>query len=602
MLAEQVAKGELPPVEERLPKDPMVVEPVDEIGEYGGNWRRMAVTRSDSLLANRLGYEALVRWDRKGGKPVPGIAKRWTVADGGRTFTLYLREGIKWSDGRPFTTEDFIFWYDDEVCNKEMTPNFPSWLGEKAEDCRVTALSPYILEFRFKNPNGLFIERLCTNIGMFSPRHYMMQFHPKYTDRAELDARAEEAGFYTWTSYYVNMENLTENPEIPTIRPWVLKQGPPNPQYIAERNPFYWKVDSEGNQLPYIDRITSTVVQNSEVLNLKAMSGEVDMQARYIDPSKYTLFMDPGNRTKGNYHVQVDPGDNTLCIFLNQYSKDPEMRALLQDRRFRIALSVAVNREEIVDLIYDGLAEPSRAVASPNDPYWLPRFGDLYIEYDPDKANRLLDELGLKRGRDGMRRMPSGKPFRRVLFCYPSEGGATTDLWMLITDYWREVGLDFVMKIDARTISVMRVSNGNSDFWAYEQPGIHWALRGYSYVPLHSWSYFAPLYGRYILREGEEGLSPEEAGERPSPEIRRLVDWYKKLEVTADNPERKLELGQNILNQWAEECYVVGVVRQSMLTIISNRFKNVPDRIIHSWQLYTPGYMEPEQFFIEQGE
>ena len=159
-------------------------------------------------------------------------------------------------------------------------------------------------------------------------------------------------------------------------------------------------MDTEGNQLPYIDRITYTVVQNAEVLNLKAMSGEVDMQARYIDPSKYTLFMEPRNRKDGNYHVQVDSGDDSLCVFLNQYGKDPEMRGLLQNRRFRIALSAAVNREEVVELVYDGLAEPSRAVASPNDPYWLPRFGERHIEYDPDLNIDWQIQAPLLSGRD----------------------------------------------------------------------------------------------------------------------------------------------------------------------------------------------------------
>jgi len=596
MLAKRVARGELPPVAERLPKDVMVVEPVDEIGDYGGTWRRMAILRSDSLLGNRLGYEGLLRWDRTGGSIVPGVAKSWTVSDDGRTYVLHLREGIKWSDSQPFTTDDFIYWYEDEVCNEELTPIFPTWLGESPDDCRVTALSPYILEFRFSKPNGLFPERLCNTIyGIYSPRHYLSKFHPKYTDRAKLGAEAEEEGYYDWTSYYRATRNLTENPDMPSIRPWLIKQPPPAAQYIAERNPYYWKVDTEGNQLPYIDRIVSTVVQNPEVLNLKAMSGEVDMQARYIDPSKFTLFMEPRNREHGNYRVQVDSGDDSLCVFLNQYSKDPEMRALLQDRRFRIALSLAINREEVVELLYDGLATPSRAVAAPSDPYWLSRFGELHIEYDPDQANRLLDELGLKRGRDGTRRMPSGKPFRQVLYCYPSEGGAASDLWTLVTDYWREVGLDFVMKIDARSISVMRVSNGNSDFWGYTQGGIHWAVNGGGYVPLSSWSYFAPLYGRYVSLNGEEGVPL-------SAEMQRLLDWYREMERTAGDRERKLELGRKILNQWAEEVYVVGIVRQSQLTIISNRFKNVPGKIIHSWMLYTPGYCEPEQFFIEAGE
>jgi len=593
MLAELVRQGKLPPVEERLPDNPPVVEPVERIGKYGGTWRRLAITRTDSLMISRLGYEPLVRWDRSGRRVVPGIAESWEVKDGGRTYIFHLRKGMKWSDGHPFTSEDILFWYEDEVLNKELTPVKPTWLMPHAGDFEVLAPDELTVIFRFDIPNGLCPEFMAfRGHYIYQPKHYMKQFHIRYADPKVLERQAREAGLDFWHQLYRRKADLHENPDLPTIRPWKIKVGPPATRYIAERNPYYWKVDPEGNQLPYIDRISFTVVQNTEVLNLKAMSGEVDMQARYIDPSKYTLFMDPVNRKMGNYRVLVNDGDGPSCIFINQYSKNPELRPILQDRRFRIALSVAINRPELVELVYGGLATPSRAVSGPQDPYFLPEFNEKYIEYDPSLANRLLDEVGLRRGPDGMRRLPSGRKFRPALYCFPSHSGAGPDMLQLVVDYWREVGLDFTLNIEAATLSVMRASNGNTDFWAYQTEALHWEVDPLWYVPMSPWSYYAPLYGRYHATGGRSGV-------KPSPEFQRLIDWYTEMSSVTDE-SRRLELGRRILRQWSEECYIIGLVLQKQLTIVSNRFKNCPDHIIHNWQLMTPGYIDVEQFYIDE--
>jgi len=270
------------------------------------------------------------------------------------------------------------------------------------------------------------------------------------------------------------------------------------------------------------------------------------------------------------------------------------LRPLLKDRRFRIALSVAVNRAELIDLLYTGMAQPARGVAGPYDPFHLPEFEQKYLEYDPAFANRLLDELGLVKDRAGMRQMQGGKPFRQTLNVFPSESGTGTDFWQLVADYWREVGLDFVVKIDAPTLSVLQVSNGNSDFWAYATAGMHWILDPVWFVPWLSSSYFAPLYGRYHSTSGKGGLKPPE-------DIQQLLDWYLELRASTDETHR-LELGRNILRQWAEECYTIGISRSELLTIVSNRFKNVPDSMIHSYRVMTPGYIGIEQFYIDDEE
>jgi len=243
---------------------------------------------------------------------------------------------------------------------------------------------------------------------------------------------------------------------------------------------------------------------------------------------------------------------------------------------------------------FAGMAEPSRAIASKYDPYYLPEFNQKYLEYDPERANELLDRVGLKRGPRGMRQLPNGKPFRQIINVYATEGGTPTELWQLVADYFREVGLNFTVQVDAVLLSPMRVRNGNTDFWGYGTAGIHWVLNPVWYVPCQSSSYFAPLYGRYIASDGKDTM-----GVKPPKEYQRLYDWYQEL-LGATDEDKRLELGRNILRQWSEECYTIGVCRQELLTIVRNEFRNVPEHLIHDYRVFTPGYIGIEQFYIAQ--
>lgn len=592
-LSELVSEGQLPPVEQRLPENPLIVTPVDEVGQYGGTWRRVLVGPFDMMLNSRMGYEPLVRWDRSGQKVLPGLAESWEISDGGRTYTFHLRKGMKWSDGVPFTAEAFTFQYEDVFLNEEISPVFPTWLSIDGKRVEITAVDDFTVQFKFPKPYGVFLE-LGAFRGiqgfLYTPAHYLKQYHIKYAeDQSQIQEEMEKEGYDTWYQLFANRANANMNPELPVMMPFQLKSKPPATRVVAQRNPYYWKVDTEGNQLPYIDEVAFVLVQNAETANFKTLTGDIDFQSRYIDSANYSLFMQ--NRKKGDYRVLADPAPGSIAIYLNQCSRDPEMKKLLQDRRFRTALSMAINREEIIDLIYSGMAVPSRGVASKFDPYYLPEYSEKYLEYDPEKANLLLDEIGLKRTASGMRKLPNGETFRQILNIFPSETGTSIELWELVAEYWREVGLDFVTKSDARTLSLLQVTNGNSDFWAYLIAGMHWVIDPVWYVPWKKSSYFAPLYGQYVS-------SDSKAGEKPPQEYQNLLDWYLQLRSETDE-ERKLELGRNILGQWSEECYVVGICRRQVLTIVSNRFKNVPDEIIHSYRLLTPGYIGVEQFFIE---
>jgi peptide/nickel transport system substrate-binding protein len=599
MLAERVRGGELPPVAERLPDNPAVVDPVESIGRYGGTWRRLARVQGDMMMRSRLGYEPLVRWDRQGKHVVPGIAESWQVNDDATEFTFRLRKGMRWSDGHPFTSEDFAFTYQYVDLNPDLTPMPPQWKSLDGQLYELKTPDPYTVVIRFDQPYGLFLEMVAFRglmEGMCLPKHYMSQFHPAFADVDELNERAKEAGFVNWNTYFWDRCNLEDNTQLPSINAFVTTVPFPAPRCMAVRNPYYWKVDPDGKQLPYIDQIAFTTVFDNTVLNMKAMDGEVDYQTRHINSGNYTLFMESRDKAadpNNHYRVQVDPSTEVINVYINQYSRNESLRRLLQDRRFRIALSVAINRDEINDMCFAGLGRPSNGVTTPYDPYHTEGIDQTHTQYDPELANRLLDEVGMPRDRiTGLRRLPNGATFREILHVYQAAGGDMSDVWLLVSEYWREVGLQFVVKNEEATLSTMQVRSGNSDFWAHSISSVHWELYGVRRVPISHSTYSAPLFGIHYQSGGKAGV-------KPTPQFQVLLDWYHQMRSTPSSDERTLLL-HRILDHWSENCFLIGICSKPELFIISKRFRNVPEHIIQAYTIMTPGYIGIEQFWIDE--
>jgi len=416
MLAELVKQGKLPSVEQRLPKNPLVVTPVEEIGQYGGTWRRAWLGLSDQWGPNKICHEHLVMFDKGGTKVLPNIAESWKVSRDAKVYTFKIREGLKWSDGTPLTTDDVMFWYEDVVMNKDLTPTVATWLTAGGKPCKIEKVDTYTFRVSFEQPNPLFLINICKSGGnqFFLPKHYGKQFHIKYAPKEELEKKVKDAGFQFWYQLFdakvSNSNAWLQNPELPVLQPWRNTTLPTATTMIFERNPYYWKIDPAGNQLPYIDRIAHTLVENREVITMKAVSGEIDMQTRHISLPDYTLLME--NRAKGNYRAlnwkQGVGSDVMIC--LNQNVKDPVLRKIFEDRRFRQALSIAINRDEIWKLVYLGMGKPRQCSLISGVAFYDPEWEKMWAEYDPKKANELLDKIGLnKRDRDGFRLRPDGK-------------------------------------------------------------------------------------------------------------------------------------------------------------------------------------------------
>lgn len=600
MLAALVKQGKLPPVEKRLPDDPMVVTPVDEVGQYGGTWRRVALSPGDTMIHVRLGYEPLVRWDRDGKKLIPNVAKSWEIGNGGKTFTLHLRKGIKWSDGEPLTADDIAFWYEDVICNKELTPVYPAWLQVNGKPAEFEKVDAYTVRFSFVKPHALFLEYLASpNAGpsVFNyPKHYMKQFHPKYTSKSQLDAKVKAAKFDSWYKLFADRAQPFTNPDLPTIRPWVLRSSPTATRIIAERNPYYWKVDTKGNQLPYIDRIAWDMVQDIQMITMKAVSGEVDMQARNLSFSDYPLLME--NRDKGGYEVYLwNAGEGASAIFPNQTLEGDEvLRNLVRDVRFRRALSMAINRDEVNEVAYLGQATPVYTmfpVASVGNDPEIRKF----YEYNPKEANRLLDEMGLsKRDKDGFRLRPDGKPLTLTIVVNLGYS-IHADVMQMVKRYWDAVGIKTVVDAISGSLWWPRIDSNNYQFVGYTTEfATDYFVASYSMrclVPNEINTYWAPLWGRWYVTGGKEG-------EKPVGDAAKIQDDFSKMLVTIDEKERE-KLLEDMFRLWAKNMYVIPILGgYNIPVVVKKNFKNVPRKGNLAYAYSSPGYLTPEQFFIKR--
>lgn len=599
ILDDLVKQGKLPSVEKRLPDEPAVVEPEEEIGQYGGTWRRAALSPSDTMIHMRLGYEPMVKWARDGKTVIPNLCTSWKVGEGGRAYTFYLRKGLKWSDGEPFTADDVMYWYNDELLNKEVSPVFPSWLAPAGEPVKVEKVDNYTVRFRFKRPYSLFLEYIAVNNAILaSPKHYLQQFHIKYTPKEKLDAMVKEAKRDFWYQLYGDKASAYSNPDLPVLRPWKLATSPTGPRATAERNPYYWKVDTAGNQLPYIDRIAFDMVQNTEMITMKAVQGEIDMQGRNLAFKDFTLLME--NREKGGYQVyQWDAGETGSAVFFNQnYTKDKFIAGLLKDVRFRTALSLAINRDEINQISYLGQATPTYAIFPKASMQNDPEIRKLY-EYNVKEANRLLDSIGLtKKDKDGFRLRPDGKPIQLTILT--NVGYAIhPDVMELIAQQWGKVGIKTA--VDAITGSLWwpRINSADYQIAGYTlgslYPGKFLLTYSLFVIPNSPNNYYGPLWGLWYSSGGKA-----EGSVKPTGDALKIVADFDKI-IVSNNQKEIDKLTDEILTLWAKNLWAVPVLGFfNFPVVVRNNFRNVPKEGTLAYPYCSPGYMNPEQFFFKK--
>ena len=615
MLAEMVAAGELPPVEERLPnpEDVLVIQPVHEIGKYGGTWKRGFTGPADGQNGHRVaGGDRFVFWDAVNfPEVVPNLAKAWEVSEDGTTITVSLRDGAKWSDGQPFTADDVLFWYEHMYQNEELVP-VPSPFFNPSEGASLEKIDDLTVQFSFPSPNSLFLEVLgssvnvfgghaifgATAMGGFAPAHYLEQFHPTFVDADELNALAEEEGFDGWVTMFKDKNTWQRNPDLPVMTPWMTEVPITTPNWVLVRNPYYYGVDTEGNQLPYIDRISMNLAENLEVLNLRAIAGEYDYQARHVSLANLPVLLE--NADEVGYTVYLDPaqhGADGAFQFNLSYEADAYIGDLIRTTDFRRALSLAVDRDQINEIIFLGVGVPGSAVVAESSIFSPgPEWRDKWSVRDVDQANAMLDELGLtERDSEGFRlRTDNGE---RLIIELPAVPAFIqfTQLSELVKEDWADIGIFANVVEQERGLVMTRRGNNDLPIFVWQNDGTD-ELFTYPYhaIPVTSVSGTGPAYGIWFASGGEGGIEPTDES------VLQVQQMFK--DGLLATPEERVELAQEIWKIITDEVWTMGTVGQSGafmgVRVVKNNLGNIPSRQLNIQAGQTPNISRPSTFFF----
>ncbi|NLD73553.1 MAG: hypothetical protein GX649_12655, partial [Chloroflexi bacterium] len=587
----------LPPVEGRLPVNPPVIEPWEEVGEYGGTWRQLN-QRDDFANEALQFYEQLLRFSMYDYATVPNVAESWEVSEDGLTFTFHLLEGIKWSDGEPLTSEDILFGVNDVYGNADLYQAYPTWLRAGEERPTVTASDDYTVSFEFPQPPAFFERHMGrATRHVIRPKHYLEQFHAEYADEADLNAKVSAAGFSSWTELFLNRVDYNFNEEIPVIFAW-KRESTQTDGATYVRNPYYWKVDTQGNQLPYIDQVQVQKVASTEVAQLAQFSGENDLTLFVVGQFPRDTMVLLENEEVGGYHViQAPIGEpNVLCMGVNLTHQDPVLKEIFNDRRFRFALSHAINREDIRQLIYLGQPQEIRQVAPlPVSPYYSEAAAYSHVEFDLDQANAYLDEMGLtEKNADGIRLRPDGQPIEIVIETH-SFRDDFLEIAELISGWWTSIGIAATSKGVEGTLFTTRMQSGELDCGiTFAGPGIYTPISPSRQIPSEPNSIWAPLWGLWYASGGA-------SGEEPPEEVQQQLALYDELSATVDQ-SRQVELWNQIMEINAENLYQWGICDRAAVPVpVTNRFHNVPEEGWDcDWDAGNIGTTHPEQYFIRE--
>ena len=578
---EDVAGGSLSKIGERLPRDLDVAE-FEAVGNPGGELRVLMGGPKDTRMMVVYGYARLV-----GYTPAlmlaPDILKSVDV-QGGRIFTLRLRAGHKWSDGHPFTSEDFRYWFEDVAQNDQLSPSgLPVSLMVQGEAPQLEVLDETTVRYSWTRPNPLFLPNLAgaDPLYIYCPSHYLKQFHQKYADKATLDALVKKYNQRNWAALHARMDTMyrNDNPNLPSLEPWVLKTKPPSDRFIFERNPYYYRVDEAGHQLPYIDRVIMSIA-DSKIIPAKTGAGESDLQARYLRFDNYTFLKESEQRN--GYKVRLwrtGPGSQ-LALYPNLNTNDQIWRALARDPRFRRALSLGVNRHEINQAIYFGLAIEGQNTVLPQSPLYESEYRSAWATFDVPEANRLLDLIGLtRRDSDGTRLLPDDRPME-IIVENSGESTEQSDVLELIRDSWRRIGIRLYAKPLQLTLFRRRVFSGEtlmSVDKGIENGLVTAAMSPWELAPTSQQQLEWPKWGQYYETKGKAGEAPD------LPPALRLKELYEDW-LTASTPPEQSRIWHAMLQIWADEVFSIGTVAGVLQpVVVSDKLRNIPEEGVYNW-------------------
>lgn len=600
MLADMVAAGDLPPLEERLPTNPRVIAPYEEIGTYGGTWRRAYKGASDDRGPQKLMEARIVRFvqnDENGFSIEPGWVSSFSANDTSTEFTFTIREGLRWSDGDPVSTEDVSFYFE-HVMGEGNPYAWRKLLSTPSGNATLTVVDDLTFKITFLDPSPLFIQRLGRDYTwLISPSHYMKQFHPAFASEEELAAAAEKYGVETWQDLWGRrgkVESFFLNPELPVLSAWKIETPPPAETSTFVRNPYYYGVDTEGNQLPYIDRISHDLFQDVETLNLWVAQGRIDLQQRHISVGNFPFFKE--NEAKGDYTTTIWKSLNVETLWPNQTTDDAVLAGLFQDPKFREALNLAVDRETINEVSYAGLGTPMQASPAKGSLIHDADFVNKWVDYDPDTADALLDELGLtERDSDGYRLRSDGETLE-ILITTPL---FATDIKTveLVADNWKDIGIKVTIEVIERSAYLERAGSNNI------QMG-HWNMGRAANFMIEPAVYEGQIVDSpWAIKWGSYRKDPSIPVAELPPEghlLNKIWDMVDQAD-SAGSEKEAMELGAEILKLHGEAPNWVGLVGGAPnIFIKSNRLGNFPQGFIRDDITRDIGIIPTEQLFIKQ--
>ena len=619
-LAALVKDGKLPAVDKRLPEPSQlfVIKPLDQIGKYGGNWRRAFTGPADHENGNRIvSADKILTFDYTGTRIMPSLARDWKVSDDGKTTTIYLRKGAKWSDGKPLTANDFIFWYEDIYLNKNIVPTPFFEFQIDGKDGRMRKIDDYTVAFEFPEPYAFFAYQLAGSTaigaglatrgafqnwgGAYAPAHYLKQFLPKYSSEEAANKKAKDLGFDNWVSLLRNRYSWALNPELPVMTPWKTVSPINTPTWAMERNPYFWGVDTAGNQLPYIDRITMSLAENAEVANLRAIAGEYDIQERHMHLSKLPVFLE--NQQKGNYKVRLDPGFNGADVALHigmAYDADPEIGKLLRNKDFRHALALGIDRDQLNEAFWLGVGTAGSVAPAPDTVYspgpeWNKKWGVL----DLKQSNELLDKVGLtKKDAEGYRLRADGKG--RVRLEMVTVGGQFvpyTQVGEMIKQQWKKIGIDVDIKELERNLAFTRDNSNENQIitWANDGSEMLFLFPRHALPVDAAEAHMGIAFAKWYASKGQSGKKPDD------PEMLKAFDLFRS--AFGMKEEDRVKAGKEIWKIIAEQTWSIGTVGQSPafmgVRIVKNNMGNVPDRQTNAQHVRTPYSSQPITFYFK---
>ena len=577
-LEEDVKAGKLPPVDQRVPRQPAIVVmdgPDRKPGIHGGTLRMLMGDQRDIRMMTIYGYVRLVGFNEKF-ELVPDLLDAVEVTEG-RIFTLKLREGHRWSDGHPFTSEDFRYYWEDVANNKRLSPGGPQGaLLASGEKPTVEIIDPLTVRYSWKKPNPGFLPALAAGqpLYIYMPAHYLRKVHEKYADADALQKRVRTLRVRDWGAAHerLSRQYRPENPELPTLDPWRNTTAPPAELFAFERNPYYHRVDQNGRQLPYIDRV-NMLIGTGSLIPAKAGAGDTDLQARYLRFDNYTFLKDTAKRQNFDVRLWKRGEGSYAALMPNLNAVDPGWRAVMRDLRFRRALSLAINRRDINRVVFFGLAKESGNSLLPESPLYNPAHAAAWTGYDQPLANKLLDEAGFaKRDHDGIRLLPDG---RRLEFTIETAGENTeeTDVLELVGHDLLKVGIKIYARSTQRDVFRRRILAGQTVMSVWS--GMDNALSSPDMVPdalapTNNSQFNWPLWGQHLESGGREGEAPD------VPEVKELVSLYNDWRASVSTEQRRA-IWQRMLQINAEQVFSIGIVNGAFQpVVVSRRLRNVP--------------------------